>query len=222
MTWNHHRFTYTSFIPVGDFVRQVCEWTGKEPVDVLDVLRGSDPDRAYMACDRSVVRELLDALRSDAAACGLLATVERAPERANRVLDELLGFGGSIERGLLLLLEQLGYRIIDGYDLCSETFVERPDLLLNAIGSMLHNKAPASLQERAERAKRLRAQVPESKRPIFDVMLQDAWEMDRLRDERGMYSDLWAIGILRHAFQEAGNRLAQRGQLRSPALALDA
>jgi phosphohistidine swiveling domain-containing protein/sulfatase maturation enzyme AslB (radical SAM superfamily) len=53
-------------------------------------------------------------------------------------------------------------------------------------------------------------------------MLGDVREMQRLRNERGIYSDLWAIGILRHAFLEAGRRLTQKGTINSPELALDA
>ena len=42
-------------------------------------------------------------------------------------------------------------------------------------------------------------------------MLSDARLMYRLRDERGVYSDMWSSGLVRGALLEAGKRLAPRG-----------
>ncbi|NRA86551.1 MAG: hypothetical protein HRU28_03990 [Rhizobiales bacterium] len=39
--------------------------------------------------------------------------------------------------------------------------------------------------------------------------------MNRLRDERGLYTDVFANGLARRAILEAGSRLAQRGLLKS-------
>jgi pyruvate,water dikinase len=46
--------------------------------------------------------------------------------------------------------------------------------------------------------------------------------MYRLRDERGVYSDIWASGIMRRAALGAGRRLAAAGRLHEPEHALDA
>ena len=37
--------------------------------------------------------------------------------------------------------------------------------------------------------------------------------MSRLRDERGVYTDGWATGLMRRALLEAGRRLSGRGLL---------
>jgi pyruvate,water dikinase len=46
--------------------------------------------------------------------------------------------------------------------------------------------------------------------------------MYRLRDERGVYSDIWASGLMRRAALAAGRRLASRGRIATPQQMLDA
>ncbi len=46
--------------------------------------------------------------------------------------------------------------------------------------------------------------------------------MYRLRDERGVYSDIWASGIMRRAALAAGRRVAGRGRIAAPEHMLEA
>jgi rifampicin phosphotransferase len=46
--------------------------------------------------------------------------------------------------------------------------------------------------------------------------LDEARLMYRLRDERGVYSDIWASGIMRRAALAGGRRLADRGRIDDP------
>lgn len=222
MTRHHHRFTYTSFIPIGDFVRQVCEWTDEKPSSVLELLRGCDPNRLVMSFKDPEVRALMEALRDNQMAAELLSTLGDKPENAHETLEQLLACGGAIEQGLNYLFSCSGYRIVNGYDITSDTFIERPDIILSAISAMLNAKDRPDAHGRQENFETIRARVPKDKKAQFDEMLRDVREMDRLRDERGLFCDLWAIGILRHAFLEAGKRLACKGLLESPGLILDA
>lgn len=223
MVKNHHRFTYSAFIPTGDFVRAVCEWTEREAVDVLGALAVSNPNRLLPIHRHPVIQRLLDALNSNIEALYLLTMVERDPQSATRVFEELLTLGGDIQQGLQFLLKHCGYRIASGYDIAGETFVERLDLLLKSIKSMLNSEVP---RERGygdgNGLRAIRDSVPNEKKPAFDEMLNDACEMERLRNERGMYTDLWAIGVLRHAFLEAGRRLVQKGVIDTFEVALEA
>ena len=66
-----------------------------------------------------------------------------------------------------------------------------------------------------ERIAGVRAQVPEEHRDEFDELLGEARLMYRLRDERGVYSDIWASGLMRRAALAAGRRLAERGPHRT-------
>ena len=46
--------------------------------------------------------------------------------------------------------------------------------------------------------------------------------MYRLRDERGVYSDIWASGLMRRAALAAGRRVASRGRIDDPVHMVDA
>jgi pyruvate,water dikinase len=56
----------------------------------------------------------------------------------------------------------------------------------------------------------------------FDELLGEARLTYRLRDERGVYSDIWASGIMRRAALGAGRRVAKRGRLATPEQMIDA
>ncbi len=55
--------------------------------------------------------------------------------------------------------------------------------------------------------------MPEENRAEFDELLGEARLMYRLRDERGVFSDIWASGIMRRAVMAAGRRLAATGRV---------
>ena len=55
--------------------------------------------------------------------------------------------------------------------------------------------------------------MPEEHREEFDALLADARIGYSVRDERGVYSDIWASGLMRRAALAAGRRLAAAGRL---------
>jgi pyruvate,water dikinase len=59
----------------------------------------------------------------------------------------------------------------------------------------------------------IRSQVPDENRAQFDELLGEARLMYRLRDERGVFSDIWASGIMRRAVMSAGRRVADKGRV---------
>jgi pyruvate,water dikinase len=68
----------------------------------------------------------------------------------------------------------------------------------------------------------IRGKVPEQHRAEFDELLGEARLTYRLRDERGVFSDIWASGLMRRAVLEAGRRVAERGQIHEPVHLIDA
>jgi len=68
----------------------------------------------------------------------------------------------------------------------------------------------------------VRSKVPADKQGQFDEMLEEARLMYRIRDERGVFSDIWASGIMRRAVLGGGRRLADRGRIHDPEHFIDA
>jgi pyruvate,water dikinase len=64
--------------------------------------------------------------------------------------------------------------------------------------------------------------VPEPQRRDFDDLLGEARHTYRIRDERGVFSDIWAAGIVRRVVLAAGRRLAARGAAHAPEHLIDA
>jgi rifampicin phosphotransferase len=107
------------------------------------------------------------------------------------------------------------------FDIGGRYALELPDVLLRAIGAAVESGGtPASGAD--ERIAEVRAQVPEQHRAEFDELLEEARLMYRLRDERGVYSDIWASGIMRRAVIAGGRRLADRGTIHDPEHFVDA
>ena len=64
-----------------------------------------------------------------------------------------------------------------------------------------------------EQTARVRELVAEDKRDDFDALLAEARLTYRLRDERGVFTDVWAAGIMRRGALVAGKRLEAQGRI---------
>jgi pyruvate,water dikinase len=96
-----------------------------------------------------------------------------------------------------------------------------PDALLRSMRIVLSGDERAASDIDARTAE-VRAKVPAEHQAQFDELLAEARWNYRLRDERGVYSDIWASGLMRRAALAAGRRIAARGRLDEPAHMLEA
>ncbi len=214
MMAQHMRFTAGAMIPTGDFLVHVGGWTGLPPAELLGLLRGS---ASVSAGGSTELERLIAAIGDDPAALALLDSGDDPAQ----VLDALRSLGG--ERGAVVsdYLDFVGYRPLDGFDISEPGALEMPDALLRAIRIAVEGRdSEASAVE--GRTADVRNQVPEQHRPEFDELLGEARLTYRLRDERGIYSDIWASGLMRRAVLAAGRRLAARGQITDPEHLIDA
>src|SRR5213078_3179395 len=101
------------------------------------------------------------------------------------------------------------------------TALELPDSLVRAIRAAVSGGDKSAADVQARRAE-IRAMVPAAQREEFDALLVEARLTYRLRDERGVYSDIWAAGLMRRAALAAGRRMVGRGRLATPHQMLDA
>jgi rifampicin phosphotransferase len=207
MSFQHHVYTISCAIPIGDFMACVQEWTDLPPSEISQALRGSTPISA------GVTHEYLAALKA-IAADGTANEILKGSGSAGEVLEQLRALPGGTGKAVRTYLDLVSHRIVGGFDVTCPTALETPEILVKSLQRVL---SPGD-QEREDaeverRTASVRAAVPEQHRAFFDELLAEARLVNRLRDERSYWSDLWSTGISRRALLEVGRRLAAREKL---------
>jgi len=214
MITQHMSFTGGAMVPVGDFLAHAGDWTGLPPSELLDLLRGS---AAVSSGGSDEMARLKRSFAADPAAHALLA----GDGDAAQLLERLRALDGDAGAALHAYLDLVGHRLIDGFDIAEPTVLELPDALLRSLRIALSGP-PEAASDLDARVAAVRSQVPAAHQAQFDELLGEARLMYRLRDERGVYSDIWASGLMRRAALAAGRRVAARGRIASPLHMLDA
>lgn len=205
----HHLFNAPALLPVGDFLVQAQEWTGRPRAQLLGLFQGASPDPLGVGEE---LERLAGAIQDDQAATALLASGDE-PAAVLAGLGLLPGAGAAAAS----YIDRAGHRPVNGEDVGDPSVIEIPELLVAAIRSRLANTDAAEGDDVvAERTASIRAAVPAGQRDTFDELLAEAKLTYRLRDERGTYTDLWAIGIMRRAILAAGRRLTTQGLIADP------
>jgi pyruvate,water dikinase len=214
MIYQHMRFTAAPSVPTGDFLAHVGDWTGLPASELLGLLRGAAPVSAGASEE---LERLRDAVAQDPAARQLLDS----DANPGRVLAALRASDGAVGAAASDYLDLVGYRLLDGFDISGRYALELPDALLRAIRVAIAGDGPADADVEG-RVAEVRAKVPEQHQAQFDELLGEARLTYKVRDERGVYSDIWASGIMRRAALAAGRRLAAKGRLQDPEHFVDA
>jgi pyruvate,water dikinase len=214
MLYQHMRFTAAAIVPTGDFLAHVGDWTRLPPADLLGLLRGTAPVSAGASAE---LERLIAAIGQDSAASKLLASADEP----GRVLGALRSLKSDAGAAVSAYLDLVGYRLLDGFDISGPVALELPDALLRAIRAAVagRNLRASDVEKRIAD---VRSQVPEPHRAQFDELLAEARLTYRIRDERGVFSDIWASGIMRRAVLAGGRRLAGKGRVHDAAHFIDA
>jgi pyruvate,water dikinase len=212
----HHLFNMPALVPVGDFLVHAREWTGRPGAELLSLLQGVNPDP--LGADNELDR-LLAQLREDPAAAAVL---DAAGEPAE-VLAALRSLPGETGNAAGAYIDRVGHRPVNGEDVGEPCVIELPELIVGAIRSGLERaESPSTEKDVAKRTAAIRDAVPGVHRAAFDELLEEAKLTYRLRDERGTYADLWAIGIMRRTILAAGQRLVAQGVIDEPSHLVEA
>jgi rifampicin phosphotransferase len=214
MIFQHMRFTGAPSVPTGDFLAHVGDWTGLPPAELLELLRGAAPVSAGAS-------EELERLRAAAASDPAVGRLLESDDEPAAVLAALRSLDGEAGRAAGEYLDLVGYRLLDGFDIGGRYALELPDALVRAIRAAVTEEAPAAADVQA-RVAEVRARVPEEHRAQFDELLEEARVTYKVRDERGVYSDAWAAGIVRRAVLAGGRRLAAAGRIHDAEHLVDA
>jgi pyruvate,water dikinase len=202
MVYQHHRHNMHALVPVGDFLLQTAAWTGRPPASLLSVFDGYSPVSSVVAPE---MRPALEALRKDDGARALLFSGGDPADVLSQLRARVPEVGECIDA--------LHFRLLDGFDLTNPTIGERPEHLVQRFQSALDVNVDDALRRSDADAAELRAAVPEEHRAEFDDLLAEGRLVYRLRDERGLYSEIPAIGLLRLALLELGRRLEPSGRV---------
>jgi rifampicin phosphotransferase len=216
MAFQHHIYTVDCGIVIGDFMACAQEWTGLSPSEISQVLKGSTPISSGVTDEYSAA---LRAIANDAATRRILDGSAPPSEK----LRQLTALPSPTGPAIKAYLDLVSYRVVGGYDISCPTAIENPELLLGALKQAHSPEAQARVDEEVKRhTAKVRGAVPEANRARFDEVLAEARLLNRLRDERSYWSDLWSSGIARRAWLEAGRRLAARGRIADAEHAIDA
>ena len=214
MIYQHMRHTGAAMVAIGDFLVHVGDWTGLPPADVLGLMRGAAPVSAGASAE---LERLQTAIATDPAAQQLLDSDDDPGE----VLGRLRSLDGDAGSAAAAYLDLVGYRLVNGFDISNPFALELPDALLRAIRTAVSG-AEVDESDVEGKIAEVRAQVPEEHRAEFDELLGEARLMYRIRDERGVFSDIWAAGIMRRAVRAGGRRQAASGRIHEPDHFVDA
>ncbi|HTN81721.1 MAG TPA: PEP-utilizing enzyme, partial [Acidimicrobiales bacterium] len=178
-------FEHSGFdIAMGLLLRATSEWE-IDAADVIALLAGASPSTAAISAQVDAIVRHRDAPPTSLADIGA--------QDLSRVLDEH------------------GWRVIDGNDLAGATLGERPELVLAAIRARMES-GPSSVGGGIER---VRSHVPSAQRVQFAELLADARGLYSLRDDDNGVCFVWPLGLIRRGVLEAGRRLADRGAVRA-------
>ena len=228
----HCTYTMQNLLPIGLFAARATAWATDKGLVTAELaysaIEGFSPITSGL---HGEFPEITTALAKDKAAREILMRELTGPDdsdKAQAALDSLKQLPDPVGEQARQLLGDLEPRLVDGYEPVNPTLKEFPSLLFGALHRAVkyhegHADSASAQAAADEAAQKIRAVVPPQHHAEFDQLLAEARQVSRLRDERAVYVDLTAAGILRLAMLEAGQRIAEENaRLERPELALDA
>jgi len=217
MVEQHHRFNFAPMIPIGDLLNHAEDWSGGavSMIDVLTLLAGSSPLSADLRSPDA--QRFGKAARQDPQARAFLRLDDDLPFISNvdaiqalEAIRRLEGDAGERAREFLALRD---FRLSEGIDPGAPCLHECPALLWRGLRAAALFSSEEELDDAAPEAlARCLALIPEAHHETFNQLVEEARRVHSLRDEKAMYSDVWAWGILRTVVLHIGERLVKRSR----------
>lgn len=211
MVYQHHRFNMAAVMPVGDMLLQVAPMVDLPPHALLALLDGHSPVSNVRSDE---IGAAVDAIAADSEALSILGSDGDAAERLASLRNRL----PAVDAYVRVVQD----RTVDGFDIVNPTLREHPDLILGKLTAAL-SADPSAARARSDGfAAQLRSLLDGPSAELFDELLAEARLVYRLRDERGLYSEVTALGLMRRAALEVGRRCVARGAVDRASDVLDA
>lgn len=212
MLERHHEFNFAVAIPFGELLATAGELTDLTPGQLLALVSGAAPESAGRAPE---LDDLIAAIDADDHARNLVDS----DEAAESVLSQLCSSTGPVGAAAHAYIDMVGFRLLDSQDPGSPMTIEVPAVIVDSLRRRLE---PAAEMGAGVDTDQVLAQVPDEHRQHIEHLVHAARATARLRDERALYCNIWAGGLVRRALLEVGSRLQQRGLVDDPTHALDA
>ncbi|MGI8791985.1 MAG: PEP-utilizing enzyme [Acidimicrobiales bacterium] len=203
MIRQHHTFNMAAILPVGDFMARARTWTGLATVELISLFEGYSPTSGVWSDE---IADAASALGRSEMAQSIITSDDDAVKRLFAIRELVPEVGAWLDR--------VSFRLSDGFDVLNPTIGELPALALGKLRAATDLGGPPNLDHVAARTEAVRAKVPKDAQDEFDEALGEARLTYRLRDERGVYSDMSSAGLLRLALRELGRRLVDVGSIR--------
>ena len=150
--------------------------------------------------------QLIAAMSEDSAGRELLES-DREPQQ---VLEELRSLDSAVGRAPPPTSARR-WRLLDGFDIGGRCAIELPDVLLRSIRATVdQGLEPLDVGERIAEVRQPGPRAASG--PVRRAFRRSTADI-RIRDERGVFSDIWASGIMRRAAVAGGRRLAAQGRI---------
>lgn len=191
----HRQMTTPVLLSLAVFVDTVRSWVDIAPERLVTALSGAVAGSRSASPQCVAAAEAAGHLLDDRPPIDILASLDGVPEAQEFIRD-------------------LVWRTSNGFDLFAPWVGEQPGWLVDRLRSAraaASDQRPANTPLAAIGA--IRSAVPAEHRDLFDALAREALLGYEIRDERGLVSDAWSLGLLRRAVREAGTRLAVRGKL---------
>ena len=208
----HHTYTIPACIIVGDYANRMGELLGKDPMDTLALLENASPEsRGMLNREDPLLAEMYGLVSKSKKALELLQADE---SNAKWALDCLLHLPDRLGQVLREVVLKYGWRLAGGYDLIVPCMIESPHFFLRTIlqgveeGPNVSAEANTRVRKLADEWKNT---LPENKHEEFEEILDVGRRFFRMRDERGLCTDLSGVGLCRRGILEGGRRLAEQG-----------
>ena len=217
MIVQHHTYNMAALLPIGDLLAHVARWSDDRVShsEVLALLAGASTVSADLRSPDA--RRLAQSVAASPAARELLRLDDESGSsptdiEAAQAIESLCALGDDAGENARSFLVQREYRLVEGLDPSSPCLREMPALLWRALRDAARSATHADEADPdyPSMLARCRDAIPEADRDSFDALLAEARATYHLRDERALYSDVWAWGILRSVCLEIGARLLRR------------
>jgi pyruvate,water dikinase len=200
----HHIPNGVFMVPSGMLVAFVKEVVGSAPGEAINLLAGTIDVSGPASPEPTALR---DAVRADPAAYRRVQSSEPSPA----LIDTLRTWPGETGAAVRRYLRRTGYLFGSSLDVVEPCGLERPELLANLMHDVITSEAPKARP--GPDLDSWRQRVPGERWDEFVELVEEARFSYRIRDERGVYANGPARGILRMALLEAGRRMVLRGRL---------